>query len=66
MAAIRSFEQMTTSIAQMGKDELKQQIRDFPGRFRLDFTDDYLNAAPVDRLRHILLAAAINARSGPI
>jgi len=57
MAADWSFEQFATSIAQMDKTELKQRIKSFPGRFRLDFTEDYLNAAPADRLRHILLAA---------
>ena len=64
MAASWSFEQFTTSIARMDKAELKRKIKSFPGRFRLDFTDDYLNAAPADRLRHILLAAMINAQSG--
>jgi hypothetical protein len=64
MAAKWSFEQFATSIARMDKAELKQQIKTFPGRFRLDFTEDYLNTAPVDRLRHILLAAMINANSG--
>jgi hypothetical protein len=28
----------------------------------LDFTEDYLNNLSIDRLRHILLAALINAR----
>lgn len=65
MGATGSVEQMTTRIAQMDKDELKQQIKAFPGRFRLDFSDDYLNTAPVDHLRHILLAAALSAGSGP-
>ena len=64
MAAKWSFEQFATSIARMDKAELKQQIKTFPGRFSLDFTEDYLNTAPVDRLRHILLAAMINAKSG--
>ncbi len=64
MAAKWSFEQFATSIARMDKAELKQRIKGFPGHFRLDFTDDYLNAAPADRLRHILLAAMINAAAG--
>jgi len=64
MAANWSFEKFATSIAQMDKAELKQRIKTFPGRFRLDFTEDYLNTSPVDRLRHILLAAMINANSG--
>jgi hypothetical protein len=62
MASKQNFEQTATSIAALGRHELKRRIRNFKGRFRLDFTDDYLNKLSVDRLRHILLAASINAR----
>ena len=62
MASREYFEQTTTSIASLGRDELKRRIRNFRGRFRLDFTENYLNNLSIDRLRHILLAALINAR----
>ena len=61
MASEEYFEQTSTSIAVLGRDELKRRIKNFRGRFKLDFTDDYLNNLSVDRLRHILLAALINA-----
>ncbi len=57
------FEQVSTSIAVLGRSELKSRIKSFRGRFKLDFTDDYLDAIGIDRLRHILLAALITARS---
>jgi len=47
-------------VAALGRAELKRRIRNFKGRFKLDFTDDYLNRLSVDRLRHILMAALIN------
>jgi hypothetical protein len=56
------FEREATSIAVLGRNELERRIRNFKGRFKLDFTEDYLNKLSVDRLRHILLAAHINAR----
>jgi hypothetical protein len=62
MVSRDNFEQTATSIAVLGRDELKKRIRNFRGRFRLDFTEDYLNDLSVDRLRHILLAALINAK----
>lgn len=62
MSARRYFEAEATSIAGLGRNELKTRIRNFKGRFKLDFTDDYLNKLSVDRLRHILLAAVMNAR----
>ena len=59
----RRFEKAATSIATLGRSELKRQIKNFRGRFKLDFTDAYLDSASVDRLRHILLAALITAKS---
>jgi len=63
MAPKKYFEQTATSLASLGRDELKRRISNFKGRFKLDFTEDYLNNLSVDRLRHILLAALINASS---
>jgi hypothetical protein len=57
------LEKTATSIATLGRGELKKQIKNFRGRFKLDFSEDYLNAASVDRLRHILLAALITGKS---
>jgi hypothetical protein len=57
------FEQTVTSVSALGRTELKRHIKNFRGRFKLDFTDDYLDAISLDRLRHILLAALINAKS---
>jgi hypothetical protein len=62
MASEKYFEQTATLIASLGSDELKRRIRNFRGRFKLDFTDGYLDNLGVDRLRHILLAALINAK----
>jgi len=62
MASREYFEQAVTSIGILEKDELKKQIKNFKGRFTLDFTEDYLNSASVDRLRHILLAALVSVK----
>ncbi len=62
MATGTYFDKQATSIAALGKNELTSRIKNFRGRFKLDFTEEYLNKLSVDRLRHILLAAMINAR----
>ena len=62
MTSRKHFEQTATSIASLGRNELKKRIKGFKGRFKLDFNEDYLNSISVDRLRHILLAALISAR----
>ncbi len=64
MASERHFEQTATSIASLDRDELKRQIRNFEGRFKLDFTDGYLDNIGIDRLRHILLAALVSTKPG--
>ncbi|MFC1677352.1 hypothetical protein ACFL3G_09870 [Planctomycetota bacterium] len=62
MTPRQKFEQTATSIASLGRTELHKRIKNFKGRFRLDFSEDYLEKLSVDRLRHILLAALINAK----
>jgi len=61
MASKKYYEREAKSIASLGRHELTRRIRNFRGRFKLDFTEDYLNRLSVDRLRHILLAAVMNA-----
>ena len=62
MASREYFEQAATSLASLGRGELKRRIKGFRGRFKLDFTENYLDNLSADRLRHILLAALINAK----
>ena len=62
MASKKYFEQTATALASLNRNELKKHLKDFHGRFKLDFTDDYLNQLSTDRLRHVLLAALMNAK----
>jgi len=58
MASVNSNnELLACSIAEMSMDQVKRELLHFDGRFKLDFTEDYLNQQPADRLRHILMAA---------
>ncbi|MHC4130664.1 MAG: hypothetical protein ACYSSP_07245 [Planctomycetota bacterium] len=59
----KDVEKTTVTIAALGKRELKKRIRNFRGRFRLDFTEDYLNKLSVERLRHILLSAVLYTKA---
>jgi len=54
---------MAISIAALGRNDLKRRIKGFRGRFKLDFSDAYLDNISIERLRHILLAALINAKA---
>jgi hypothetical protein len=63
MPSSRFVERQVKSISALGREELKRRIRNFHGRFKLDFTEDYLNRISVERLRHILLAALLTAKT---
>lgn len=52
-------EQVADSIAEMSRDRVKDEILHFQGRFKLDFTEGYLESLPLEKLRHILLAAKV-------
>jgi hypothetical protein len=62
MSSAKYVESQVTSISALGREELKKRIRNFHGRFKLDFTEDYLNKMSIERLRHILLAALITKK----
>ncbi len=53
------FERSVVAIATLSREELKNQIKGFQDVLKLDFTDDYLDAISLDRLRHILLAVVL-------
>ena len=62
MPSAKFIERQVNSISALGRKELKRRIKKFPGRFKMDFTDDYLNKISIERLRHILLAALITSK----
>lgn len=59
MVTRTDFEKTATTVANLNTNELIRRISGFRGRFRLDFTEEYLKGQTVDRLRHILLAALV-------
>ncbi|MBN2591199.1 MAG: hypothetical protein JXA96_15135 [Sedimentisphaerales bacterium] len=61
MVSAAYFDKQGTNIASLSKNELTKIIKNFHGRFKLDFTEEYLSKLSVDRLRYILLAAQMNA-----
>lgn len=53
------LDQVTTTVAEMSREEIQREIMHFTGRFKLDFTPEFLKKQTLDRLRHILLAAKL-------
>lgn len=57
MASVRTVNKTDIKIASLDKTELIAHILDFDGKFKFDFTRDYLETLDVNNLRHILSAA---------
>ena len=55
-------ERIATKLASMSRSQLKGSLRSLKARFRMDFTDEFLDSLSEDKLRHILLAALLNGR----
>lgn len=55
------IEKLICTIAQMGRDECIEQIQAFRDP-PLDFSRRFLDSQTVDQLRHILMAACLQAR----
>ena len=62
MAPDISFEQYCAYVTSLNKAELKERLLHFDGPIKIDFTDEYLESQDVERLRHILLAAAVTIK----
>lgn len=59
MASTRSFEQVALAVNSLTKSQLKRRLLNFKGRFKLDFTEKYLDGLTIEKLKHILLAALL-------
>jgi hypothetical protein len=61
MAADQSLEDLIKSVQELDRAACKERLRQME-RPRLDFPDDFLDALSEERLRHLLLAACLQAR----
>jgi hypothetical protein len=48
-------------IAELSRDELINNLMNFHGTFKFDFTREYLTEVNTDQLRHMLMAAFLHA-----
>lgn len=59
-------EQWLTQIAEMTRDELVEQFRTYPAPFPIDFSDDFLAAQSLDRLRHVFAGLVLHCGIPPV
>ncbi|HEY8749424.1 MAG TPA: hypothetical protein VIM11_15675 [Tepidisphaeraceae bacterium] len=65
MLASDQVEEMICLVAAMDRDALIDQFRSYRATFPLDFTDEFLGDAPLDRLRHIFIGLCLQQQRLP-
>ena len=58
-------ESWLTTIAEMSREELVEQFRNYPAPFPIDFTDEFLAAQSVDKLRHVFAGLVMHCGIAP-
>jgi hypothetical protein len=52
-------------VASLNRESLVNQFKTYQANFPVDFTDEFLNTQPLDRLRHIFLAMCLQSNRMP-
>ncbi len=58
-------EELICLVSAMDRPALASQFRAYRATFPVDFTDEFLRTAPVDRLRHIFVALCLQCQHVP-
>ena len=61
----QQVEELITLVSGLDKDSLLRQFREYPASFPLDFTPDFLDHQPLERLRHLFVAVCMQSRKIP-
>ena len=65
MLQSHQIEELICLVAAMDRAALVRQIRHYRASFPLDFTQQFLDTTPIDRLRHIFLALCLQCQQMP-
>ena len=65
MLEAHQIEELITLACAMDGTAIKRQLVGFRGEFPLDFTPEFLDTLPVERLRHIYVALCLQVQKIP-
>jgi hypothetical protein len=65
MLHAEQVEELICLVSSLGRQDLVEQFRSYQSTFPVDFTADFLETQPVDRLRHIFLAVCLQSKQMP-
>jgi hypothetical protein len=59
------IEELITVVSSLDKDALVRQFQQYPASFPIDFSPDFLDRQPLERLRHIFVAVCLQSQRMP-
>lgn len=59
------IEELIQVVSGLDKSTLLRQFQEFPATFPVDFTPDFLNRQPLERLRHLFVAICLQSKKLP-
>jgi hypothetical protein len=65
MLHTQQVEELITMVSSLDKATLLRQFRDYPASFPIDFTPDFLDRQPLDRLQHLFVAVCLQSKQMP-
>ena len=65
MVHSQQVEELITLVSNLDKAALLRQFREYPASFPIDFTPDFLDRQPLDRLRHLFVAICLQSKQMP-
>jgi hypothetical protein len=65
MLQSEQVEQLIDLVNGLDRTALVNQLRRYPARFPIDFTSEFLEETPIDRLRHIFVALCLQHQQLP-
>jgi hypothetical protein len=66
MLANQQVEELVSMIGAMDRTDLVRHFHAYPTRFPVDFSEDFLRSASIERLRHIFLALCLQNQRMPL
>lgn len=65
MLQTEQVEELISVVGGLDRQAIIEQFRTFQASFPIDFTHEFLNQAPVERLRHLLAALCLQQQRMP-
>lgn len=65
MLQSQQVEELICLVSSLDRPRLVEQFKSYNATFPLDFTDEFLNSTPIERLKHIFLAVCLQSQRMP-